>query len=168
MLPAANGARRSRYPSTRTRRRPRSTRKAACSTGSTGRRPTSSVGRGDRLRGVHGRHRASSPPACRGRSRPAGRRSERSTSGLLRNFASGQDGARLRRRRGRAAGASRVYTWERQHQVDVAVAALPAGSDPGELARTDPDALRAAVVECEELPAVQARPHIRGGRPEDR
>ncbi|MFZ0664307.1 MAG: DNA primase [Acidimicrobiales bacterium] len=44
-----------------------------------------------------------------------------------------------------AAGASRVYEWERQHQVDVAVAALPAGSDPGDLARTDPDALRESV-----------------------
>ena len=40
---------------------------------------------------------------------------------------------------------SRVYEWERRHEVDVAVAALPSGSDPGDLARTDPDALRAAV-----------------------
>ena len=30
-------------------------------------------------------------------------------------------------------------------EIDVAVAALPPGSDPGELARTDPDGLRAAV-----------------------
>ena len=47
-----------------------------------------------------------------------------------------------------AAGANRVYEWERQHQVDVAVAALPSGSDPGELARTDPDALRAAIADA--------------------
>lgn len=47
-----------------------------------------------------------------------------------------------------AAGANRVYEWERQHQVDVAVAALPAGSDPGELARTDPDALRGAIADA--------------------
>jgi len=40
---------------------------------------------------------------------------------------------------------SRVYEWERRHEVDVAVAALPPGSDPGELARTDPEALREAV-----------------------
>jgi DNA primase len=40
---------------------------------------------------------------------------------------------------------SRVYEWERRHEVDVAVAALPPGSDPGELARTDPEALRDAV-----------------------
>lgn len=43
------------------------------------------------------------------------------------------------------AGAGRVYEWERGHQVDVAVADLPPGSDPGDLARRDPDALRAAV-----------------------
>ena len=40
---------------------------------------------------------------------------------------------------------SRVYEWERRHEVDVAVAALPPGTDPGELARTDPEALREAV-----------------------
>ncbi|HMD47259.1 MAG TPA: DNA primase, partial [Acidimicrobiales bacterium] len=40
---------------------------------------------------------------------------------------------------------SRVYEWERRHEVDVAVAALPPGTDPGELARTDPEALRTAV-----------------------
>ncbi|HEY5384260.1 MAG TPA: DNA primase [Acidimicrobiales bacterium] len=47
------------------------------------------------------------------------------------------------------AGATRVYEWERHHSVDVAVAALPAGSDPGDLARTDPDALRRAVAEAQ-------------------
>ena len=40
---------------------------------------------------------------------------------------------------------ARVYEWERRHDVDLRVAALPAGSDPGDLARTDPEALRAAV-----------------------
>lgn len=43
------------------------------------------------------------------------------------------------------AGAGRVYEWERGHQVDVAVAELPAGSDPGELARSDPAGLMAAL-----------------------
>ena len=43
---------------------------------------------------------------------------------------------------------SRVYEWERQHEVNVVVAALPAGSDPGDLARTDPDALRRAVADA--------------------
>ncbi len=42
-------------------------------------------------------------------------------------------------------GAGRVYEWERHHEVDVAVAALPPGSDPADLARTDPDALRSAI-----------------------
>ncbi len=43
---------------------------------------------------------------------------------------------------------SRVYEWERRHEVDVAVALLPQGSDPGELARRDPEALRKAVAEA--------------------
>ncbi len=47
------------------------------------------------------------------------------------------------------AGATRVYEWERHHSVDVAVAALPAGSDPGDLARTDPEALRRAVADAQ-------------------
>ncbi|MGH9029818.1 MAG: toprim domain-containing protein, partial [Acidimicrobiales bacterium] len=51
------------------------------------------------------------------------------------------------------AGASRVYEWERHHEIDVAVAALPPGSDPADLVRSDPDALRRAVAE--------ARPFLR-------
>jgi DNA primase len=43
------------------------------------------------------------------------------------------------------AGARRVYEWERHHEIDVAVVALPAGTDPADLARTDPGALRDAV-----------------------
>ncbi len=63
---------------------------------------------------------------------------------LLRGFASrvvlafDADGA------GQSA-AGRFYEWERRLEVNVAVAALPPGSDPGELARTDPDGLRAAI-----------------------
>jgi len=41
--------------------------------------------------------------------------------------------------------AERFYEWERQYEIDVAVAALPGGVDPADLARTDPDALREAV-----------------------
>jgi DNA primase len=41
--------------------------------------------------------------------------------------------------------AERFYEWERQYEIDVAVAALPPGVDPADLARTDPDALRTAV-----------------------
>ena len=40
---------------------------------------------------------------------------------------------------------SRVYEWERRHEVDVVVADLPGGSDPGDLARNDPEALARAV-----------------------
>jgi DNA primase len=40
---------------------------------------------------------------------------------------------------------ARVYEWERRHEVDVAVATLPAGTDPGELAMRDPKALAEAV-----------------------
>ena len=43
---------------------------------------------------------------------------------------------------------SRVYEWEHKHEVDVAVAELPGGSDPGELARTDPEALVRAIEEA--------------------
>lgn len=43
------------------------------------------------------------------------------------------------------AAAERVYEWERKHEVEVAVAALPPGGDPADLARSDPDALRASV-----------------------
>jgi DNA primase len=71
---------------------------------------------------------------------------------LLRNFASrvvlafDADGA------GQAA-AGRFYEWEHRLEIDVAVADLPPGSDPGELARTDPDALRGAIE--------QAKPFLR-------
>jgi DNA primase len=41
--------------------------------------------------------------------------------------------------------AERFHEWEQRHGLDVAVAAMPAGSDPGDLARNDPDALRLAV-----------------------
>ncbi len=63
---------------------------------------------------------------------------------LLKNFATrvvlafDADGA------GQSA-AGRFYEWERSLEIDVAVAALPPGSDPADLARSDPAALRAAV-----------------------
>ncbi len=41
--------------------------------------------------------------------------------------------------------AGRFYEWERTLEIDVAVAALPPGSDPADLARSDPEALRTAV-----------------------
>jgi DNA primase len=39
----------------------------------------------------------------------------------------------------------RVYEWERKHEVEVAVCEMPAGMDPGELGRKDPEALRECV-----------------------
>lgn len=44
-----------------------------------------------------------------------------------------------------AAAAERFYAWEKQYNVNIRVAVLPSGSDPGELAQKNPAALRAAV-----------------------
>ena len=55
---------------------------------------------------------------------------------------------------GQSAAAS-VYQWEKQHDVDVAVARLPKGSDPAELAQRDPEALRLAVANA--VPFLQFR-----------
>ena len=46
------------------------------------------------------------------------------------------------------AAADRFYQWEDTFDLDVVVASLPAGVDPGELAMTDPDALVAAVADA--------------------
>jgi DNA primase len=43
------------------------------------------------------------------------------------------------------AAAERFYEWENRYEVDIRVAALPVGADPADLARTDPEALAAAV-----------------------
>ncbi len=40
---------------------------------------------------------------------------------------------------------ARVYEWERRHEVDVAVATLPPGTDPADLAARDPAALAGAI-----------------------
>jgi DNA primase len=44
--------------------------------------------------------------------------------------------------------AERFYEWEQKYEVDVAVAALPSGVDPGDLAQRDPEALKVAVEEA--------------------
>ncbi len=41
--------------------------------------------------------------------------------------------------------AERFYEWEEKHQVEVSVARLPQGKDPGDLARSNPEALAAAI-----------------------
>ena len=44
--------------------------------------------------------------------------------------------------------AEKFYEWEKKYGVQVSVARFPAGRDPGDLAVSDPDALRAAVDEA--------------------
>ena len=44
--------------------------------------------------------------------------------------------------------AARVYTWEKQYDLDVAVAVFPGGVDPADLAQTDPEGLAAAVADA--------------------
>jgi len=46
------------------------------------------------------------------------------------------------------AAAARVYEWEREHELEVRVADLPAGVDPADLAREDPVELQRAVDEA--------------------
>ncbi len=41
--------------------------------------------------------------------------------------------------------AARLYEFERRHEVELCVALLPPGADPGDLSRTDPEALRSAI-----------------------
>lgn len=48
-----------------------------------------------------------------------------------------------------------MYQWEKSHDVDVAVARLPKGSDPAELAQKDPEALREAIANA--VPFLQFR-----------
>ncbi len=54
-----------------------------------------------------------------------------------------------------AAAAGRVYAWERQFELEVLVADLPAGADPGDMGRTEPEALRRAIDNA--LPFLQFR-----------
>ena len=44
--------------------------------------------------------------------------------------------------------AERFHTWERSHDLDIRVVALPPGADPADVARSDPEALRRAVEEA--------------------
>ncbi len=53
------------------------------------------------------------------------------------------------------AAASRVYAWEHKFELEVLVADLPSGKDPGDLSRSDPAALRYAVKNA--VPLLQFR-----------
>ena len=44
--------------------------------------------------------------------------------------------------------AARVYTWEKQYDLDVAVAVFPGGADPADLAQSNPEALAEAIAEA--------------------
>jgi DNA primase len=44
--------------------------------------------------------------------------------------------------------AEKYYDWEQRHEVDIRIARLPEGADPGDLSRSDPAALRRAVDEA--------------------
>jgi len=70
---------------------------------------------------------------------------------LLRNFAKRIVLAYDADSAGQAA-MTRIYEWERRHEVDIAVAELPAGADPAALAERDPEALRLAIA--------HARPYL--------
>ena len=54
-----------------------------------------------------------------------------------------------------AAAAGRVYAWERRFELEVVVADLPEGRDPGDLARSDPGELARAVRDA--VPLLQFR-----------
>ena len=52
--------------------------------------------------------------------------------------------------------AERAHQWERELGLDIFVAALPPGADPGDLAGSDPPALRRALAELQPLHAFRA------------
>ena len=144
ILPGTGDGHRAEVPATPRRRR--STRSAAPSTGSTGR----------------------SRPSCRRARRSSARAtptSSASSAGAARAVATcgtalTEDHFRLLGRFAKrvvlafdadAAGQSaraRFYEWERRHELEVAVAALPPGSDPADLAMQEPELLRQSVREA--------------------
>ena len=63
------------------------------------------------------------------------------------------------------AAAERCYQWEQRFEVQFQVADLPAGRDPADVWRDDPDALVAAVNGRHAVPRVPARPVARARRP---
>ena len=61
------------------------------------------------------------------------------------------------------AAAERIYEWERKYEVDVAVVRLPDGVDPADLARSDPEALAAAVEEAQPFLGFRVQRVLDGG-----
>ncbi len=59
--------------------------------------------------------------------------------------------------------AARFYEWEKKHSLDVAVADLPDGVDPGDLARSDPERLAAAVSDAKPFLSFRVERALDGG-----
>ncbi len=67
--------------------------------------------------------------------------------------------------------AERFYEWEQKYQVQVSVARLPGGEDPGDLVQRDPEALAAAVTDAAPFLAFRLERVMKGQTartPEDR
>ncbi len=60
--------------------------------------------------------------------------------------------------------AARFYEWEKSYDLDVAVADLPDGADPGELAQKDPERLRAAIAGAKPFLAFRVNRVLDAGR----
>ena len=74
---------------------------------------------------------------------------------LLKRFSAGQLILAFDADAAGAAAAGRVYAWERQFELEVRVADLPPGKDPGDLGRSEPEALHRAMKNA--LPFLQFR-----------
>lgn len=61
--------------------------------------------------------------------------------------------------------AERFYEWEDQYQVEVTVATLPGGKDPGELAESDPSALATAIDDAQPFLRFRTSRVLGTGRP---
>lgn len=59
--------------------------------------------------------------------------------------------------------AAKFYEWEKKHKLDVAVADLPDGVDPGDLARSDPDRLRLAITNAKPFLGFRVERALTGG-----
>ncbi len=120
--------------------------------------------RGHRVRGLHRRHRVLPGGAAPGRGHLWHRPGRGPLPACSATSAAAWCSPTTPTPPGQA-GAGRVYEWERRHEVDVAVAALPPGSDPGDLARSDPDALRGRHRRGPALPGLPGRAGPRLRRP---
>jgi DNA primase len=80
---------------------------------------------------------------------------------MLKNFASRVVLAYDADAAGQAA-AERFYEWEQKLGIDIAVAAFPKGTDPADMARRDPEALKAAVEKAQPFLAFRVEQALAG------